>query len=298
MAGVVSGKPRFCMMQRHDTLDLLVHATPELELLLGEPLAERRPVHSWPLSAVELLTTASGVRWIYKTQHAPTCEPAFYARARSPLLTGSRLLSDDGVYSSMLFAFIDAPLLRDLALPTEELVRHGQALIAAVGEIGQDAPVYVDIGDVDRWQTFVETVLSGLAGLVADRRLSLSVDPRTSDLAAWAASSDVLRLIETTSRLTHGDLKPDNVFVTDRGYRVIDWQRPQRAPAEVDLVSLLEGTANLFQHASAPAIGVFYLLRLHWTVTSKRDLLPHLRGPFDRWASDAIAFIRRAAAAG
>jgi len=86
------------------------------------------------------------------------------------------------------------------------------------------------------------------------------------------------------------------VFVTDDGYRIIDWQRPQLAPAEVDLVSLLEGTPSLFQHASAPATGVFYMLRLHWAVTAKRDLLPRLRGVFDRWASDAIGFIRRAAA--
>jgi hypothetical protein len=286
-------------MLKHATFDLLIHTTPELELLLGERVAERQPVHSWPLSAVERLTTASGVRWIYKAQRAPTCEPDFYERVRSPMLPASRLLSRGGVYSTMLFEFIDAPLMRDLAPPADELARHGHALVEAIGEIGasgEDVPVYIDVGAVDRWETFVDAVLAGLAELVADGRLSLSADASIGEVAAWAASADVRQLVEETSRLTHGDLNVGNVFVTDGGYRVIDWQRPQLAPAEVDLVSLLEGTPDLFRHASAPAIGVFYLLRLHWAVTAKRELLPHVRdGLFDRWASDAIGFIRRAA---
>jgi hypothetical protein len=281
-------------MLKHAAFDLLLHTTPELELLLGEPLADRRSVHAWPLSAVERLTTASGARWIYKTQRTPTCEPDFYERVRSPLLPGSRLLSRDSVYSTMLFEFIDAPLMRDLALPPDELARHGNALVAAIRGIGEDVPVYVDISTVERWRVFAETALSGLTELVADGRLSLSVDSNVDDVADWAASADVLSLIATTARLTHGDLKPDNVFVTDSGYRIIDWQRPQLAPAEVDLVSLMEGTSDLFRYASAPVIGVFYLLRLHWAVVGKRDLLPGLRGVFERWASDALGFIRRA----
>jgi hypothetical protein len=281
-------------MLKHAAFDLLVHTTPELELLLGESLADRRPVHTWPLSEVERLTTASGVRWIYKTQRAPTCEPDFYERVRSPLLPGSRLLSRDSVYSTMLFEFIDAPLMRDLALPPDALARHGNALIAAISGIREDVPVYVDISTVERWRAFAETVLSGLAELVADGRLSLSVDSNVDDIADWTASAQVLRLVGTTPRLTHGDLKPDNVFVTDSGYRIIDWQRPQLAPAEVDLVSLMEGTPDLFRYASAPAIGVFYLLRLHWVVVGKRDLLPEVTRIFNQWASEALGFIRRA----
>jgi len=283
-------------MLKHATLDLLMHSTPELEMLLGEPVVERQPLHSWPLSTVERLTTMSGVRWVYKAQRAPTFEPEFYERVRSPLLPGSRLLSHDGAYSTMLFEFIDAPLMRDLALPDAALAHHGRALVRALGEIDEEVPVYVDISTVERWAAFVEAVLTGLAELVGEGRLSLAVNAKVGDVAAWSASASVLRAIDETARLTHGDLNPGNVFVTDDGYRIIDWQRPQLAPAEVDLVSLLEGTPSLFQHASAPAIGVFYMLRLHWAVTAKRDLLPRLRGVFDRWASDAIGFIRRAAA--
>ena len=66
---------------KHATFDLHLHATPELEALLGEAIADRQQIHGWPFSAVERLTTASGRRWIYKTQRTPTFEPDFYALA-------------------------------------------------------------------------------------------------------------------------------------------------------------------------------------------------------------------------
>ena len=282
---------------KHANFDLQVHATPELEALLGEAVVEREHLHGWPFSAVERLTTASGQRWIYKTQRTPTFEPDFYERVRSPLLPAGRLLTRDGAYSTMLFEFVDATLIRDLELNDADLARHGRALVEAIGAIEADVPVYIDVSDMARWTAFVEATLAMLAELVAGGRLTLSVDANVSDVAAWARSADVRGLIERTARLTHGDLNPGNVFVVGDGYRVIDWQRPQLAPADVDLVALLEGRPDLFRHAPAAAIGVFYFLRLYWAVEAKTNLLPNVRGLFDRWSSDAIGFIRRAAEA-
>ena len=51
-------------------------------------------------------------------------------------------------------------------------------------------------------------------------------------------SESVLEVIND-SHIIHGDLKADQVFMLGDEYRIIDWQRPYRAPAEVDLVSLL-----------------------------------------------------------
>jgi hypothetical protein len=136
-------------MLKHETFDLLVHSTDELEALLGELVAERRQLHSWPFSAVELLTTASGVRLIYKAQRTPTFEPDFYERVRSPLLPGYRLLRRDATYSTMVFEFVDAPLLRDMQLSEHELVGHGRAVVEAIGQIDEDVPVYIDISNGD-----------------------------------------------------------------------------------------------------------------------------------------------------
>jgi phosphotransferase family enzyme len=285
---------------KHSHFDLMLHSTDELEAVLGERIAERRDVHGWPLSLVQRLTTASGARWIYKSQHAPTLEPDFYRLARSPVLTGSRVLSRDDVYAAMLFEFVDAPLLRDLQPSDADLVRHGRALMDEIGKIDRDAPAYIDIGAWPLWRDFVGSTLDVLEGLVATERLSLSLARPfdRGEIERWAGSGAVRRLIEQTSRLTHGDLKPDNVFVTPGGYKIIDWQRPQLAPAEVDLVSMLEGSSALFDHAPAPAVGVFYMLRLFWAVEAKANLLPGVDRLFDRWASEAIGFIGRADALG
>ena len=183
-----------------------------------------------------------------------------------------------------------------------ELARHGRAIVEAIGAIKADVPVYIDISNGARWAAFVQRTLEMLGELVADGRLKLSVDIDLSDVAAWTATDEVRRLIGRTSRLIQGDLNPGNVFITGDGYRVIDWQHPKLAPADVDLVALLEGaplkgTPNLFEHAPAAAIGVFYFLRLYWAVEAKMNLLPNVQGLFDRWSSDAISFIRRAAEA-
>ena len=283
-------------MLKHDWFDLLVHSTEALESLLGEPLTERKEIHAWPLSVVELLTTASGFRWIYKSQHAPTYEPEFYERVRSPLLPDYRLLSRDSTYATILFSYVDAPCLRDMSLSEAELVHHGQAVVAAIGQIDEAAPVYIDISNQARWREFVDLTLGMLSELVNTEKMLLSVtEGDITDVAAWAESAAVYQLIDRTTRLTHGDLNPGNVFVTDNGYQVIDWQRPQLAPAQVDLATLLERTPALFRHVAPEAIGVFYFLRLFWAVNAKTNLLPATKHVFDQWSSEAIGYIRRAA---
>lgn len=283
-------------MLKHGIFDLYFHETEELAVLLGEVVAERRNLHSWPFSSVELLTTASGVRWVYKAQRTPTFEADFYEKVHSPLLPGYRLLTRDDVYSTMLFEFVDAPLLRDSKLSEQEFVDHGCAIVEAIGQISEDVPVYIDVGSFTLWNEFVDSTLDILSKLVTDERIQLSVTSRDmEEVSEWAASASVRRLIERTGRLTHGDLNPGNVFLTSNGYRVIDWQRPQIAPAQVDLATLLEGTPFLFRHVPPEAIGVFYFLRLFWAVNAKANLLPEMPHLFDRWSSEAIGFIRRAA---
>src|SRR4051812_36099396 len=53
-------------MQPHRSLKLHVHATDELEHVLGEQIVAREQLHVWPLSSVEALTTTTGKRFIYK----------------------------------------------------------------------------------------------------------------------------------------------------------------------------------------------------------------------------------------
>ncbi len=88
-------------------------------------------------------------------------------------------------------------------------------------------------------------------------------------IRAWAGSPAVVSAISARSRAIHGDLNGGQVFVTDSGYRVIDWQRPVIAPAEVDLVSLLvDKRVEPHGVVDDAAVDTFWLLRLHWAVVA------------------------------
>jgi aminoglycoside phosphotransferase (APT) family kinase protein len=95
------------------------------------------------------------------------------------------------------------------------------------------------------------------------------------------------------SRLTHGDLKSDQIFVTSDGYRVIDWQRPVVAPPDVDLVSVLvDSGIDPGEYVGAAVRRLFWFLRLQWAVVAQFDLFPGRRWPlFDRWAAEATGEI-------
>jgi aminoglycoside phosphotransferase (APT) family kinase protein len=119
------------------------------------------------------------------------------------------------------------------------------------------------------------------------------VAPDTPDrLAAWAGSAPVGAAL-AGARLTHGDPRTDQVFVTPDGYRVVDWQRPTVAPPEVDLAALLVAAhIDPLRHVTPAAVAMFWYLRLHWAVRAQHDFFPDFRGDlFILWATEAIGHI-------
>ncbi|ACZ43667.1 hypothetical protein Tter_2782 [Thermobaculum terrenum ATCC BAA-798] len=143
--------------------------------------------------------------------------------------------------TTIVIEWIDAPLLGDVASSEPELVEHGRRLVEQIGQIKGDLPVYLDIGSPDRWQVVAEGTLRDLDRLVAAGRFSRVDTEAVNALRAWAESSVVLATVSDEPRVVHGDLDGEQVFVTPIGYRVVDWQRPVVAPADVDLVALLTG---------------------------------------------------------
>lgn len=289
-------------MHRHAELDLLLHSTTELESVVHAEVHERRQVHLWPLSSVEQLTTRDGTRWIYKSQREPSVEAEFYRRVgRSALLPGFEVLTDDPPHATMVFEFVDAPTIADLHLDEPATVAHGRAIVDAVakidraiGEDGGVAPVYLDIGTIDTWNALVDRTLGMLAALVADGRFVRSDVEDVSALARWAKTPQVLRAIEETSRLIHGDASARNIFLTSDGYRIIDWQRPQIAPREVDLVAFLDDQkVDSLRYADPAVVGVREFLLIFWAVEAKTNLLPDL-SPFDGWTERAVRHLRTA----
>jgi hypothetical protein len=270
--------------------DLLLHSDDELALALQSAIVERETIHAWPLSCVQRLCLADGTRLIYKSQLPPTVEPTFYARAASPLLPGQRTLGELGRCVTMVLDWIEAPLLRDVAHSAAEFVDHGRRVVADIGAIAGDVPVYVDLGSPSAWSTLVEGVLADLRQLIEDGRFGLTDLGQVEGVRSWATDGTVVGCVTAGARLAHGDLTAEQVFVTAEGYRVVDWQRPVVAPPEVDLVALLVGAGlDPRPHVCATSVRVFWFLRLHWAVEAQAHLFPDGRWPiFDQWAAEAI----------
>ena len=270
--------------------NLLLHSNNELSELLGSAIASRKTIHEWPLSCVQQLVLKDDTKLIYKTQLPPTVEPSFYECATSALLPHHKLLGKLGQCETMTIEWIDAPLLSNLATTETSLVEHGKQLITRIGEIDGNCPAYLNIGAAEPWLATVEDMLEKLQHLVSNKRF-LSVNTGVIELLrAWANTAAVIDAITAQPRIIHSDLKPDQVFVTEDGYRVIDWQRPVIAPPDIDLVSLLvEQHIDPRSYVSVPVIQLYWFLRLHWAVVAQHDLFSGKRWPlFDQWAKEAI----------
>jgi hypothetical protein len=273
--------------------DILMHSDDALSELLGVGITERATIHEWPLSCVQRLVLADGRKLIYKSQLPPTVEAGFYEAASSPLLPEVRLLGKLGNCDTLTIDWIDAPLLRDVAYSAGGLIEQGKQVIAQIGEIKGDLPVYLDIGSAEKWSAEGQIVFDKVTKLIQDKRFTLIDLDAVERVRAWIMSPYVIAAIIDHPRVTHGDLTAEQVFVTADGYRVIDWQRPILAPPEVDLVALLVGQKiDPRRFVDPTLVGIFWFLHLRWAVVAQFDLFPDKRWPlFDQWAADAVSHI-------
>lgn len=269
-----------------------MHSDEELTDILGARIKSRDTIHQWPLSCVQKIILENGNQMVYKSQLPPTVESDFYENAVTGLLPAHRVIGKLGNCDTMDIEWIDAPLLSEKGLDTNELIGHGKRITAQIRKIGGNLPVYLDIGSHDSWMHATHTTFEKLSALIKDGRFILS-EKFPEKLRNWSSSDRIVEALTDDPRVIHGDLKADQVFLAGDEYRIIDWQRPYVAPSEVDLVSLL-----IDQHieprgiASKAVIDIFWFLCLHWAVEAQYTLFPDRRWPlFNQWASEAIGNI-------
>jgi len=284
-------------MERHPYFDLWLHDTSELAEHLGVEIVERTTIHDWPLSCVQLLRMADGRQVIYKSQlRATTVEPVFFAAVDSDrsgvsdlsrsLLPRAETLRPLVNSVGMLFEYIEAPRLGDLKLSEAEILEHGDRLLSELRQFPADLPVLIDISSYKKWREYTQDTFAMMDNLITSGKFCLTTAATVQDLADWAQSPALLATIQTPTALNHGDLGGDNVFVTPDGYKIIDWQRPVRGPAELDQVTYLFAMGiDPLKYIQRSMNELNWFIHLRWFVEAKLHWFP-LGDSYDRQVAE------------
>lgn len=252
-------------MQHHPYFDLWLHEDAELSALLGSLVVERTTLHEWPLSCVQRLRLADGRTRIYKTQAAPTVEPAFYAAAQSPLLVAARILTAAEGPAALLLDDLSAPRLVDLRPSEAGARRVGATILEQIVRIAGAPPTFVDIHIEELWMVYAGALLADLNALIEKGMFHLVDRALVGRLAQLVESPSVLAAIRSPIGYVHGDLNGDNIFVMLDGYRVIDWQRPVYGPVALNLANVLDSLGfDARRHVDVGVVQLLYILRIAW----------------------------------
>ena len=262
-------------MHRHRHFNLWLHDDEELVSLLQSHISERLPLHEWPLSCVQRLTTSDGRKVIYKTQFGPTVESEFYANARSDLLPLGKTIHESDGHVCMLFEFVDRPLIEELGLSEEEVAQIGRAVMKQIAAIPGELPHFVDVSTEEKWRKLIAATLNDIEALIDQGKFSLVDGATVRSLERWAFSGSVLSAIRANPGTVHGDLSGDNLFVLPDGYRLIDWQRPMLGPADLNLAHLLHSLDfDPSRYVDEGVVCVMYFLWIHWITQCAMRWIP------------------------
>jgi hypothetical protein len=272
---------------------LLTHDDDELGLALGSPIVARKLVHEWPLTRTERVTLRDGRVYAYKAQLPPSVELPFYSATTSRVLAPFRDLGSAGRTSFIATEWIDASSLHTLPLTDEEFVAHAKRVVGEIGGIRTGAPVFLDLASREAFQAQVDATCERMDGLIRDGWFTRVSAEAIGRVSTWSRSDAVVRAIETTEGVAHGDLSAEEVFRVDDGYRVIDWQRPVRGPSELDLVSLLRHRRlNPRDYVAGEYVELAAFLLLYWAALVSVEVLPDLPHHIpESWAVSAVRTI-------
>ena len=282
-------------MYRHKYFNLFLHETKELEEFLQDKIVERKTLHEWPLSCVELLIAQSGKKQIYKSQYGPTVESDFYKNAKSELLVpGKTLRITELGHVNMLFEYIDGPMFEDIDLSNEVVIKLGKEILGEIEKIDGELICYQDISSEEKWLGLMENLQQRLQKLMS-RGLFTEVNRDTIKIIdKQMFSTEVVAALSKNVGLVHNDLRGNNVFLIQNGYRVIDWQRPIIGPRELDLASLLEfKKIDPVRYVDIGIVLIMYLLRIQWFTEAAVRWFPEGTETYDKNILRLASLIRQ-----
>jgi hypothetical protein len=293
----------------HPYFDLLLHSDEELSSLLEEQVTARETLHEWPLSCVQRLHLAGGKTLIYKSQCGPTVEAEFYATAgcaavHSPILPQARTLYRDPCYACLLLEDLPGVPLEQLGVDEKTALSISNTLLGQIAGIQGDPPVYMDISTWERWQEQMNKTLETLSGLVARGEFTRTSSADIANLTRAAQSQPVrAAYAQVPAGLVHHDHSAENILAQDAAsialaepgaFKVIDWQRPLRAPVEIDHAVLLESLGvDPRPHVHPGILILIQLLRAYWFIACAQTWFPPGCAAYDQAISEIVAALPR-----
>jgi hypothetical protein len=192
----------------------------------------------------------------------------------------------------MLIDYLEAPLLQELKVSEEDVVRIGRVVMGKIAEITGKLPVYVDICNEEGWTTLTSTTLDNLGRLVDQGQFHFVTTDLIHQLEHWAFPKLVLNALRTTPGYVHGDLGGDNLFILSDGYRVIDWQRPLLGPTDLDLATLIESQGfDPLRHVDRAIVWLMYLLHIYWLTQCAVRWIPEGKAGYDKEITRLVSLI-------
>ena len=161
----------------------------------------------------------------------------------------------------------------------EKQLRETQARVrelSASFQLLDGAPVFIDWTDRERFLEDLEADLAALVSGGGEDPDLLTGEERDELFYRIEGDAAVCWAEEIPVGLLHGDLKGDNLLVSGpggSGVKVIDWQRPMRAPLPLE-----EELSLLLTRPEIPSSGPFHRLacaaEVHWYAWAWRTCLP------------------------
>lgn len=282
-------------MYCHDHFQLLLHDDNELAVVLQDRIIDRLTLHEWPLSCVQQLLTSGGRKFIYKSQRSPSVESEFYANATSSLIVSGQTIYSSNEQACILIEFVDGQLVKHLNLAETDAVRIASEVTAQIRNITGKLPHVLDITSSELWHRLIDKTLNNLRLLIQQDSFHLVSAGTLAQLERLAYSSAVLEAICGKVGYSHGDLSGDNLFVLDDGYRLIDWQFPKLAPADLDFANLLDSLGfNPLHYVKEGIVTIMHLLRICWLTECAIRWIPDGAGVYDEQIAGIVEKLNRA----
>ena len=273
-----------------------LHSTDSIQEAIGRGVISRTTIHQWQLSVVQKLVFDDQSIYAYKANLPPSVENDFYRRSNTDLLPEHIQLPQVASTQGLLLKWIHFPAISDLTLEQIDLCSLCELVVDRLGSMSGSLPFHTDISSRVRWEDYISRMLARFETYFLRNQNGSVPRSATRYISSFADNKKILEILCKSTRLIHGDLKSDQIFVSSGNIKVIDWQRPVVGPASLDLASLLISLGiDPSGKVSPEILQVHWILFTGWILEAWMDHFDQTTGTMERWLLLGLSKLKQAA---